>query len=91
MLLRHGRATKAAAHVTRTRTLIADHTLLQRERKRDVPAWLFSTAALIVLAIAATLMAMLGWGLTRLARAADGVDVPRPGARTAVRPKAVPA
>jgi hypothetical protein len=75
------------------RALIADHKLLQRERKDDVPAWLFSTAALVVLAIAAVLMGLLGWALIRLARAAEGTarQRPREDERTAIRRTPVPA
>ena len=50
-----------------TRALIADTALMQRERKRDVPGWLWSTATLVVLSIIAVLVAIIGWGLNRVA------------------------
>jgi hypothetical protein len=53
------------------RAFIGDRVLLQRERKRDVPAWLWGTAGAIVLAFASALLGLLGWGLVRLAAAGD--------------------
>jgi hypothetical protein len=40
---------------------------MQRERKRDVPGWLWSAATLLVLAIIAVLVMIIGWGLNRVA------------------------
>jgi hypothetical protein len=59
----------AASHFRRP--FIGDRVLLQRERKRDVPAWLWGTAGAIVLACASALLALLGWGLVRLAAKGD--------------------
>jgi hypothetical protein len=49
-----------------TRTFVADHKLLQREQKDDVPGWLTSLAYLVVAGIAFSLLALLAWGLHRL-------------------------
>jgi hypothetical protein len=58
-------AVPAAPRVTRQ--LIDDTRLMQRERKRDVPGWLWSAATLLVLAIIAVLVMIIGWGLNRVA------------------------
>ena len=63
-----------------TRPLIADTRLMQRERKRDVPGWLWSTATLLVLAVIAVLVMIIGWGLTRVARRCSGTPPPPPRA-----------
>jgi len=51
-----------------TRAWDLDRHVLQRERRRDVPGWLWGAAGLVVLSIAGALLAVLGWGLVRLAR-----------------------
>jgi hypothetical protein len=60
-----------------TREMIYDHELLQRERKRDVPAALpligYGAVALIVLVF----VGVLGWALTRLGRGFAGDPTPR--------------
>ena len=40
---------------------------MQRERKRDVPGWLWSAGTSFVLAIIAVLLGIIGWGLNRVA------------------------
>jgi hypothetical protein len=55
------------AHVTRA--FVADRRVLQRERRRDVPGWLWGVAGLVVLSLTSILLLILGWGLVRLARA----------------------
>ncbi len=50
-----------------TRALATESTLMQRERKRDVAGWLWSTATTVVLAIIAVLLVIIGWGLNRVA------------------------
>lgn len=50
-----------------TRALATESTLMQRERKRDVAGWLWSTATTAVLVIIAVLLAIIGWGLNRVA------------------------
>jgi hypothetical protein len=66
------------------RALRDDRELLQRERKRDVPSWLWSVASLAVLAFALTLFAAVGWGLARIARAET--EQPQPRSRPAAAP-----
>jgi hypothetical protein len=60
----------ATAHFTRI--FVADHKLLQRERKDDIPSWLWTAACLVVLALSLMFMASLAWGVARVARAGDG-------------------
>ena len=55
-----------------TRAVISDTTLMQRERKKNVAGWLWSTATSFVLAIIAVLLAIIGWGLNRVAGALTG-------------------
>jgi len=50
-----------------TRAFVRDQHVLQRERKRDVPAWLWGVAGLVVLGCTLSLLLVLGWGLVRLA------------------------
>jgi hypothetical protein len=50
------------------RAFVPDRTLLQRERKGDVPGWLWGGASAIVLAFALALLGALAWGLGRVAR-----------------------
>jgi hypothetical protein len=52
-----------------TRALQADHEVLQRERKPDVPLWLWTAAGAVVLLLTAGLLGALSWGVGRLARA----------------------
>jgi hypothetical protein len=51
-----------------TRAFQPDRHVLQRERRQDVPGWLWGLAGLVVLSIASALLLVLGWGLARLAR-----------------------
>jgi hypothetical protein len=52
-----------------TRALVPDHQVLQRERKRDVPMWVWTAAGGVVLALTLAFLAALSWGVGRLARA----------------------
>jgi hypothetical protein len=54
-----------------TRTFVSDHELLQRERKDDIPGWLWTAACLVVLALSLLFMASLAWGVARVARTGD--------------------
>jgi hypothetical protein len=54
-----------------TRTFVSDHDLLQRERKDDIPGWLWTAACLVVLALALMFMGSLAWGLARVARVSN--------------------
>jgi hypothetical protein len=51
-----------------TRTFVYDHELLQRERKKDVAAWLPVAAYGFVGLMALIFVSLLGWALARLAR-----------------------
>src|SRR4051812_14497464 len=62
----------ASAHFTRP--FVADHELLQRERKTDIPGWLWTAACLVVLALSVVFIASLAWGVARVAR--SGADAP---------------
>ncbi|HWH94522.1 MAG TPA: hypothetical protein VNT03_11735, partial [Baekduia sp.] len=55
-----------------TRPFVADHELLQRERKDDIPGWLWTAACLVVLALSLVFMASLAWGVARVARTGGG-------------------
>jgi hypothetical protein len=68
-------ATEIPATRSFDRGLVADKTVLQRERKTDVPLWLWGTMSMVVAALALLLLGTLGWGLVRLARRA-GSDQP---------------
>jgi hypothetical protein len=68
------------------RTFVADKSILQRERKRDVPSWLFSAGGAIVLLFGLGLLITLGWALARVAWVASEEGPPprrrgRAGAR----------
>ena len=56
---------------------------MQRERKRDIPGWLWSTATLVVLSIIAVLVAIIGWGLNRVAVLGAGGSPPTSRVRRA--------
>ncbi len=62
------------ARAQMTRALQRDLTLLQRERKPDVPGWLFNLASALVALATVALALLLGWALVRQARGigADG-------------------
>lgn len=51
-----------------TRAFQLDQHVLQRERKQDVPGWLWAATGLVVLGCTSALLLVLGWGLVRLAR-----------------------
>jgi len=72
-----------------TRAWEADRHVLQRERRQDVPGWLWGAAGLVVLSITSVLLLVLGWGLVRLARRGAGAPVPPASAVPAVRERAV--
>jgi hypothetical protein len=77
----------AQAHFERT--FVADHEILQREQK-SAAGWLTVAAYALVAAIALSLLALLAWGLHRLAGA--GRDAGRPErSRTSAAPSRQPA
>ena len=66
-----------------TRAFEPDRHVLQRERKQDVPGWLWGVAGAVVLGCTLTLLLVLGWGLVRLARRGGGAPAPLPAAAAA--------
>jgi hypothetical protein len=65
-----------------TRALEPDRVLLQRERKRDVPGWLFTTGVLATMALILAFLVLLGMGVSRYARGprrAEPGPEPTPG------------
>jgi hypothetical protein len=78
-------AKEVPARAQFTRAFVADHELLQRERKDDIPGWLWTTACLIVLVLSLIFMASLAWGVARVARTGggDGTQPPAEPARPA--------
>jgi NAD(P)-dependent dehydrogenase (short-subunit alcohol dehydrogenase family) len=54
-----------------TRAVRPEREILQRERKRGVPGWLWTAAALAVLALMVPLFVLLSWGVARLARSSQ--------------------
>ncbi|HMJ35107.1 MAG TPA: hypothetical protein VK501_14445 [Baekduia sp.] len=76
-------AREVPASASFTRTFVADHELLQRERKGDIPGWLWTGACLLVLVLSLIFIASLAWGVARVARTgADGTPTDPPAART---------
>ena len=71
------------AERTVTRGLVTEHTLMQRERKHDIAGWLWTAATVTVLVIIAVLLAIIGWGLNRVAGLITGE--PPAGRRVALR------
>ena len=65
-----------------TRTFVADHEILQREQK-TAAGWLWAVAYAVVLALTLGFLALLTWGLHRLALAAK--PHPRPARAEAER------
>jgi hypothetical protein len=83
-----GGAPAVPPRASAVRAFQPDQHVLQRERKQDVPSWLWGVAGLIVLGITSLLLLVLGWGLVRLARrggAAVEADAP-PAASAAAAP-----
>ena len=53
------------------RPLVNDRSILQREQTGDGEPWLSATLPIVVLAVSATLLALLAWGLGRVGRPAQ--------------------
>jgi hypothetical protein len=68
----------ARPHVTRS--FVLDHELLQRERKKGVPTWLWTAACLVVGSLFLVFLSALSWGVARVARRDPREPTP-PGAR----------
>ncbi|MDQ3741295.1 MAG: hypothetical protein M3389_10180 [Actinomycetota bacterium] len=67
-------APEVPASATFDRPFQRDHELLQRERKGDTPAWLWTAAGATVLALYLAFLAALAWGVGRIARRGDDED-----------------
>jgi hypothetical protein len=61
-----------AARASAVRPFLADHRVLQRERKQDVPTWLWGTAGLVVLLLSLAFLTALAIGVGRVGRAIAG-------------------
>ena len=61
-------AKEVPAKASFTRAFVADHKVLQRERKEGVPGALTLIAYLTVLAIALAILALIAWSLLRVDR-----------------------
>jgi hypothetical protein len=72
-----------------TRSFVADHEILQREQK-TAAGWLWGAAYAVVIAIALGFLALLAWGLHRLALAAEPDTRPAEGTARAVSRAGVP-
>ncbi|HEY2766338.1 MAG TPA: hypothetical protein VGJ13_20355 [Pseudonocardiaceae bacterium] len=57
--------------------------LMQREQKLDVPSWLWPTASSVVLVCGVLVVLLLGWGVSRVSRAAATVPEHRPASGSA--------
>jgi hypothetical protein len=60
----------ASDHVTRT--FVTDRKLMQRERRDDIPGWLWNAACLLILVLAIVFITALSWGIARVARTGPG-------------------
>jgi hypothetical protein len=83
-------AKEVPARASFTRPFVADHKLLQRERKDDIPGWLWTVACLIVLVLSVIFISALAWGVARVARTGPGGGAPgdppaEPATETAAR------
>jgi hypothetical protein len=76
-------AREVPASASFTRTFVPDAQLLQRERKGDIPGWLWTGACLLVLALSLMFIASLAWGVARVARGGDGAAPTDPPAARA--------
>ena len=77
-------AAEVPARASFTRPFVADHKVLQRERKEGVSGALTLIAYLTVLAIALAILALMAWSLLRVDRGEPG----SPRARRTRRPRA---
>src|SRR5215210_5479037 len=77
-------AKEVPAKASFTRGFLADKEVLQREQKQGVPGFLTLAAYLTVLAIALSLIALLGWALLRV----DRGEARSPRAGRSRRPRA---
>src|SRR4051794_21370788 len=73
-----------APQTPQVRPFVGDQLILQRERKRDVPAWLWSAACIVVGALGLTLITALAWGVGRVGRRGGALP---PGRGPAAAPR----
>lgn len=59
-----------------TRAMQPDRELLQRERRQDVPGWLWAASSLVVLVLALGLFFLLAWGVDRFAGSREPAEAP---------------
>ena len=59
-------AAEVAATASFDRPLQNEAQILQREKRTDIPGWLWTTACLVVLACSLLLIAALAWGIARV-------------------------
>jgi hypothetical protein len=78
-------APEVPAESSFTREFVRDLVLLQREKKDDVPAALSTVAYLVVAAIAAALLVLIGWVLLRLEGSGGRRRFQRKSGRSQVR------
>jgi hypothetical protein len=84
-------APEVPAPATFTREMISpDRILLQRERKDDVPGWLWTGASLSVFVFTLAFLTLLAWGLGRYARGPRQRPPAPPEPRRTGAPAAVP-
>src|SRR3954468_7815336 len=76
---------KVAAKSGATQEFVRDKSLLQREQKKGVPGFLTGAAYIAVFLIWAGMIAVVGWGLARLAGALGRGTPPESGSRAAER------
>jgi len=79
-------APEVPAQAQSTRELVPEITLLQRERKLDVPGWLWGASSLVVLVCSVALVASLAWGVGRLSRRTAPHDVGSTPGQPTTRP-----
>lgn len=68
-----------------TRSVVMDRKMMQRERKSDVPGWLFAVGAGVVGAATIGLLLLFGWALLRVARGGKSASI---GTASASAPEA---
>jgi bacteriorhodopsin len=67
-----------------TRGFVPEVTILQRERKQEHSAWLWTTACLVVLLCTLVLIAGLTWGGGRINRTEPATEIATPDQRIEV-------
>ncbi len=73
-----------------TRPVVMDRRMMQRERRSEVPGWLFGLGAAVVAAMTIALILLLGWALLRVARGGPLAGVAQPAGDPVDRQQAEP-